>query len=174
MVFFAPISWAHSLLCVDKDAVCRQHFHHLLSDHLGYNVSGVDINGADGHDLLPIARRKLPDQHGDECVELGHLLPVVLLEGMVIAFLHAGKGNIYIRSPPDLIAGQCHLEQCGRNHRMWNIIHVGWFEHHPTESEWSEKRKRKRFMLMATCLCDQQVSCFCCLQTGLWGLFGIS
>lgn len=52
---------------------------HLLRNHLVYHVSGMDVDGADGHDLLPITRRKLPNQHGDEGVKLAHLLPVVLL-----------------------------------------------------------------------------------------------
>lgn len=111
---------------MDKNAACRhEHSNHLLSDHLGYDVSGVDIDGADGHDLLAIARCKLPEQHGDKGVELGHLFPVVLLESIVIALLHAGKGNIYIRSPPDLSAGQCHLEQYGTNQCRNNLIRVG-------------------------------------------------
>lgn len=125
MAYAAPISWAHSLLCVNTNEACwHQLFDHLLSDHLSYDISGVDVNRADGHDLLPIARRKLPGQHGDESVELGHLFPGVLLEGIVIALLHAGKGNIYVRSPPDLIAGQCHLEQHGRIHRN-KASHMG-------------------------------------------------
>lgn len=91
---------------------------HLLSDHLRYDVSGMDVNGADGHDLLPITLRELSNQHGDEGVKLGHLFPIVLLESIIIALIHAGKGNIYVGSPPDLSARQCHLEQQMRNYKV--------------------------------------------------------
>lgn len=84
---------------------------HLLRNHLGYHVSGVNIDGADGHDLLPITRGKLPDQHGDEGVQLRHLLPVVLLQGIVIALLQTSKRHADIRCPPDLSAGQRHLNE---------------------------------------------------------------
>lgn len=84
---------------------------HLLSDHLGHYVSGVDVDGADSHDLLPIARRELPNQHGDEGVELGHLFLVVLLHGVVIALLQTGERHADVRCPPDLSAGQRHLNQ---------------------------------------------------------------
>lgn len=82
---------------------------HLLSDHLGHHVSCMDVNGADRHDLLSIARCKLPNQHGDEGIKLGHLFPVVLFHGVVIALLKTGKRHADVRSPPDLCAGQCHL-----------------------------------------------------------------
>lgn len=89
---------------------------HLLSDHLRYDVSGMDIDGADGHDLLTITVCELSDQQGDEGVKLGYLFPIVLLKGIIIALINAGKGHIDIRSPPDLSAGQCHLEQQMRNY----------------------------------------------------------
>lgn len=76
----------------------------------------MDVNGADGHDLLPITLCELSNQHGDEGVKLGHLFLIVLLESVMIALVHAGKGNIYIGSPPDLSARQCHLEQQMRNY----------------------------------------------------------
>lgn len=82
------IKWESS--CLHENIV------HLLSNHLRDDVSGMNVDGADGHDLLPIALCELPDQHGDEDVKLGHLFPIGLLEGIVIALIHAGKGNIYI------------------------------------------------------------------------------
>lgn len=83
---------------------------HLLTDHLGHHISGVDVDGADGHNFLPVTRCELANQHGDERVELGYLLPVVLLHGVVIAFLETGKSHVHIGSPPDLSAGQCNLD----------------------------------------------------------------
>lgn len=74
---------------------------HLLSGHLGHHVPGVDVDGADGHDLLSIARCELPNQHGDEAVELGHLLPVVLFHGVVITLLQTDKRHAHVRRPPD-------------------------------------------------------------------------
>lgn len=94
---------------------CRQIYppcsSHLLSDHLGHHISGVDVDGADGHDLLPIARCKLANQQGDEGVELGNLFSVILLHGVVIAFLQTGESHADVRRPPDLRAGQRHLNQ---------------------------------------------------------------
>lgn len=84
---------------------------HLLSDYFGHHVSGVDVDGADGHDLLPIARRELAYQQGDERVELGHLFLVVLFHGVVVALLQTGKSHADVRRPPDLSAGQRHLSQ---------------------------------------------------------------
>ena len=46
---------------------------YLLGDQLGHHVAGVDVDGADGHDLLPVARRQLPQQHVDQGVQLGDL-----------------------------------------------------------------------------------------------------
>lgn len=69
----------------------------------------MDVDGTDGHDLLPVARSELANQHGDEGVELGHLFLVALLHGVVIALLQTGESHANIRRPPDLSAGQCHL-----------------------------------------------------------------
>lgn len=82
---------------------------YLLGNHLGHHVSCVDVDGADGHDLLPVAWCELTHQHGDEGVELGNLLPVVLLHGAVVALLQTAEGHAYVRCPPDLSAGQRHL-----------------------------------------------------------------
>ena len=46
---------------------------HLLLDQLGHHITGVDINGADGHDLLAVTRGEVPEEVGDECVELQDL-----------------------------------------------------------------------------------------------------
>lgn len=83
---------------------------HLLSDHLGDHVPGMDVDGADGHDLLPVAAGKLANQHGDQGVELRHLFPGILLHGVFVAFLQAAKRHADVSRPPDLIAGQRHLE----------------------------------------------------------------
>ena len=46
---------------------------HLLLDELGHHVSGVDVDGADGHDLLPVSRGQVAQEVGDQGVQLGHL-----------------------------------------------------------------------------------------------------
>lgn len=94
---------------------------HLLSDHLGHDVSGMDIDGADSHDLLPITRCKLANQHWDKCVELGDLFFVVLLHGVVVALLQTCKSHSDVRRPPDLCAGQSHLK---RESETWKPL---WF-----------------------------------------------
>lgn len=71
----------------------------------------MDVDGADGHDLLPITWRKLSNQQGDESVELGHLLLVVLLHGVVTALLQPVERHAHITRPPDLGAGQRHLDE---------------------------------------------------------------
>lgn len=65
--------WREALSCLDNDFPS-----YLLGNNLGHHIPSVDVDGADGHDLLPVARSELTNQHGDEDVELGHLLPVVL------------------------------------------------------------------------------------------------
>lgn len=82
---------------------------HLLSNHFGHHIPGMHINGAYGHDLLPIPLGELANQHGDEGPELGHLLLVIILHGILIAFLQSGKCNAHLCGPPDLSAGQGHL-----------------------------------------------------------------
>ena len=46
---------------------------HLLLDELGHHVPGVDVDGADGHDLLPVARGQVAEEVGDQRVQLRHL-----------------------------------------------------------------------------------------------------
>lgn len=41
---------------------------HLLTDHLGHHISSVDVDGADGHDFLSVARCELANQQGDKGV----------------------------------------------------------------------------------------------------------
>ena len=46
---------------------------HLLLDEFGDHVPGVDIDGADGHDLLPVAGGQFAQEVGDQGVELRDL-----------------------------------------------------------------------------------------------------
>lgn len=38
---------------------------YLLSDQFGDDVTGVHVDGANGHDFLSVTLRQLPDQHCD-------------------------------------------------------------------------------------------------------------
>ena len=69
----------------------------------------MDIDGAYGHDLLPVPAGELANQHGDEGFELGHLFLVIVLHGILVAFLQPGKCHAHLCGPPDLSAGQGHL-----------------------------------------------------------------
>lgn len=69
----------------------------------------MDINGAYGHDFLPVTLGELPNQHGYKGVQLGHLLLVIFLHCILVAFLHPGKGNPNLGRPPNLGTGKSHL-----------------------------------------------------------------
>lgn len=45
----------------------------LSGDHLGHHVSGVHINGADGHDFHSVAGAEISNEQSDECVQLADL-----------------------------------------------------------------------------------------------------
>lgn len=47
---------------------------HLAADEPPDHVSRMDVDGADGHDLLALLSRQLPQQEGDERVQLLHLM----------------------------------------------------------------------------------------------------
>ncbi len=50
------------------DMTIGQMRRYLLLNDLVHHVSGMDVNGTDGHDFLPVSRSELADQHGDEGV----------------------------------------------------------------------------------------------------------
>lgn len=45
----------------------------LLRNQFCHHISGVDIDGADGHDLLPVSRWKFSQKKCDQCVQLWNL-----------------------------------------------------------------------------------------------------
>lgn len=69
----------------------------------------MHIDGAYGHDFLSVTFGELPNQHGNEGVQLGYLLLVIFLHCILIAFLHPGEGNPNLGCPPDLGARKSHL-----------------------------------------------------------------
>ena len=83
---------------------------HFLSDDLCHHVSGVDIDGTDGHDPLPVGFREVSEQQVDERVQLVHLFLVVVLEGSLVPFLQSGECYVDLRGPPHLGASQCDLK----------------------------------------------------------------
>lgn len=44
-----------------------------MGDQLSDDVSSMDINGANGHDLLAIALSEFSNEQGDEVIQLGDL-----------------------------------------------------------------------------------------------------
>lgn len=103
---------AETLYCGLLHNTCNtKHSEHLLRDDLVHHISGVHVDGADGHDFLPVSGRQLPDQHGDECVQLVHLLLIIVLHGVLVSLLQPGEGHAHISGPPDLSAGQRHLQE---------------------------------------------------------------
>lgn len=69
----------------------------------------MDINGADGHDFLPVAWCELANQHGNKGFQLSNLGFVELLQRITITFLDTGKSMSDASRPPNLTAGQRHL-----------------------------------------------------------------
>ena len=82
---------------------------YLLVDEFGDNVSGVHVDGTDRHDLLSVSLAELSDQHGDEGIELRHLLLEVILERVLVPLLQASEGDVHLCGPPDLCAAQSNL-----------------------------------------------------------------
>lgn len=58
----------------------------LLRNELCHHIPGVDVYGANRHDLLPVSREQLSQQKCDQCIQLRNL------EGN---FQKAGKGHKY-------------------------------------------------------------------------------
>ena len=56
----------------------------LLSDHLADHIPAVHVDGADGHHLLAVPLGQVPQQQGDQVVQLTNLLLVVVLQGVFI------------------------------------------------------------------------------------------
>ena len=81
----------------------------LLVDEFGDDISGVHVNGTDGHDFLSVSLTELPDQHGDECVQLSHLLLEVILQCVLISLLQTTKRDTNLSRPPNLSTTQSHL-----------------------------------------------------------------
>ena len=46
---------------------------HFLLDEFGHHISGMDVDGADSHDPLPVGLGELAQQQVDEDVQLSHL-----------------------------------------------------------------------------------------------------
>lgn len=72
----------------------------------------MDVYSADGHDLLSVSGAELPNQHGDERVQLAHLFLIIFLHGVLIALLEPGEGHANVCGPPDLSTGECDLTGC--------------------------------------------------------------
>ena len=59
----------------------------LAGDELAHDVPRVHVDGADGHDLLPVALGQRAQQQRDQVVQLRDLLLVVVLDCVLVALL---------------------------------------------------------------------------------------
>lgn len=84
---------------------------YLVSNHLGYHISGMYINSTDGHNLLSVTLRQLTDQHSNEVIQLLNLLLVVLFQCILITFLQSSECYIYFCGPPNLSTAQSNLKK---------------------------------------------------------------
>lgn len=82
----------------------------LLCNHLLNNISGMHIDGTDGHDSLSVSFWEITKEKVDESIELIDLLLVVVLQRCLKPFLHPIESYVHLCSPPDLSASKCHLQ----------------------------------------------------------------
>ena len=71
----------------------------------------MDIDGADGHHLLPFSFGQGAKQEGDEAVQLVDLLFVVILQSILVALFQSMEGVVHFQRPKDLGASQSNLGQ---------------------------------------------------------------
>ena len=70
----------------------------LLSDHLADHVPAVHVDSADGHHLLAVPLGQVPQQQGDQVVQLTNLLLVVVLQGVFIPAVATLYSTVYLIS----------------------------------------------------------------------------
>ena len=58
--------------------------------------------GANGHDLLSIARRQIAEQMANQGVQLRHLLAKEVFQRVLVAFFQFGERRTHFDGPPDL------------------------------------------------------------------------
>ena len=83
----------------------------LVRDEFYDDVSRVDVDGADGHDFLAVALGQGAQEEGDQVVELGNLLLVVVLDGVLVALLQLAEGDPNLGRPPNLGSAQRDLSR---------------------------------------------------------------
>ena len=69
-------------------------------------LPGVDVNGADGHDFLPVPFGERAQQESDEVVKLSDLFLVVVFDGVLVALLELAEGDAHLVGPPNLGAAK--------------------------------------------------------------------
>ena len=72
----------------------------LLSDHLADHVPAVHVDSADGHHLLAVPLGQVPQQQGDQVVQLTNLLLVVVLQGVFIPAVATWYSTVYLNYSP--------------------------------------------------------------------------
>ena len=77
-----------------------------VGDEFSNHVPGVHVDGANGHDLLPVPFGERTEKKGDQIVELSNLFLVVVLDGVLVALFKFAEGDADLVGPPDLGAAE--------------------------------------------------------------------
>ena len=70
----------------------------LVRDQLADDVSRVNVDGTDGHDLLTVAARQSAEQERDQVVELCDLFFVVVFDGGFVALFQLSEGDTNLQT----------------------------------------------------------------------------
>ena len=87
-----PLNKAHLTLPAEGELGLN-----LLSDHLADHIAAVHVDGADGHHLLAVPLGQVPQQQGDQVVQLTNLLLVVVLQGVFIPAVATLYSTVYLK-----------------------------------------------------------------------------
>ena len=87
-----------------------------VGDEFSNHVSGVHVDGANGHDLLPVPFGERAKKKGDQIVELSNLFLVIVLDGVLVALFKFAEGDADLVGPPDLGAAEGDLSRVTSGH----------------------------------------------------------
>lgn len=102
-----------------------------LLNEFSYNISSMNIYGTGSHDSLSVSFAHVSQQEVDEDIQLGHLLLVVIFQGILVPLLQSVECKVYLCRPPYLGTSKCNLLDtiasnytCFiRNHCLYIILH---------------------------------------------------
>lgn len=82
---------------------------HLLGNEFRHDISRVNIDGTNGHNLLTFLPRKLTEQQRNQAVQLLHLLFIIIPQCVLVPLFKLRERRIDLNRPPNLSACQSHL-----------------------------------------------------------------